>query len=139
MQRNKKQKIHPQKTFDTAVNTLIPAYCSSDRLILITDIVRQCYNDTDASTSENDICVFEDTILKSLADTYRYRSERMGNDDPTAGIKFISPDSIATRYDNKMVYFHRQDLTFKQQFHYFMDRVHESFDVLNAKCKQLRH
>ncbi|CAI3922769.1 hypothetical protein [Commensalibacter communis] len=129
----------PQKIFDAAVNALTPAYCSLDissRISKSIDVVRDCYNNTDASTPENDICVFEDQILKALVDTYRYRLEQIGDDDPTAGIKFISTDSIATRYANKMRDFHRKDLNFDQSFKYFHDRVYEAFDVLNERCKK---
>ncbi|CAI3956636.1 unnamed protein product [Commensalibacter communis] len=131
----------PQKTFDAAVNALTPAYCSLDissRISKSIDVVRDCYNNTREASPENDICVFEDQILKSLVDTYRYRLEQISDDDPTAGIKFISRYSIATRYANKTSNFHRKDLNIDQKFNYFRNRVHEAFDVLNERCKKLR-
>ncbi|CAI3956618.1 unnamed protein product [Commensalibacter communis] len=131
----------PQKTFDAAVNALTPAYCSLDissRISKSIDVVRDCYNNTREASPENDICVFEDSILKALVDTYRYRLDQIGDDDPTAGIKFISRYSIATRYANKVHNFHIKNLTSKQKLHYFDDRVYESFDVLNERCKKLR-
>ncbi|CAI3932236.1 unnamed protein product [Commensalibacter communis] len=135
----------PQKIFDAAVNALTPAYCSLDissRISKSIDVVRDCYNNTREASPENDICVFEDSILKSLVDTYRYRLEQIGDDDPTAGIKFISTDSMAKRYANKTFYFRRDGLNIDQlinlQLRYFKDRVHEAFDVLNERCKKLR-
>lgn len=64
-------------------------------------------------------------LPQKTLDTYRYNSEQMGDDDPTAGIKFITDVSIANRNYYRTRYF----------YDYALHRA--NIDVLNVTCKNL--